>query len=65
MSSLDVRLKKLEVLLGPPEPTLREVIDAATALNAQRKAEAALKSTPTDEGEPHHERNHPATPRPH
>jgi hypothetical protein len=46
MSSLEVRLKKLETLLAPPEPTLLEVLQAAYALREQRKAEAAQKDTP-------------------
>lgn len=54
MSLLEHRLRKLEVLLGPPEPTWLEILRAAYALREQRQAEAASKSTPTDEGEPHH-----------
>lgn len=45
MSSLENRLKKLEVLQAPPEPTLREVIAAAHALREQRAAEAATHPT--------------------
>jgi len=52
---LEHRLRKLEVLLGPPEPTWLEILRAAYALREQRQAEAASKPPhSTDEGEPHH-----------
>jgi len=48
--NLETRLKKLEVLLAPPEPTYLEILRAAQALNAQRKAEAARGANTTTEG---------------
>jgi hypothetical protein len=51
---LETRLKKLEVLLAPPEPTYLEILRAAQALNAQRKAEGARGAThPTNGGITH------------
>lgn len=50
MSLLETRLKKLEVLLSPPEPTYLEILRAAQALNAQRKAEAARGANTTTKG---------------
>lgn len=43
--SLEHRLTKLEALLAPPEPTYLEVLRAAQALNAARKAAAAQANT--------------------